>query len=75
MTDGEYIEMQLNTAQKTSAKSRWAMFLAAFALALIIGVSAADIQTKRVEQATQNSVELQADPHLDGRGKWGGYLR
>lgn len=75
MTDSEFIEMQLNSAQGPSAKSRWGILLTAVALALIIGFSAADIQSKRFGPATQNSVGEQVDPHLDGRGKWGGYLK
>ncbi|MEP3275149.1 MAG: hypothetical protein ABJN26_08420 [Stappiaceae bacterium] len=77
MTDSEYIATQLNTAQEASSTPRWSILLTALALvlALVIGLSAVDIQDKRFGPATQNAADQHNDPQLDGRGKWGGYLK
>ena len=59
---------------ETKVKGTWLITLIAAALALLLGLSAADIQQKR-QASTDKAVSGQeATSILDGRGKWGGYL-
>lgn len=55
---------------KWGPNATWGMSIAAALLALLIGLSAVDIQRHNAVDA----VSQQGSAQLDGRGKWGGYL-
>ncbi len=59
---------------ETGPHATWAMFFVAAILALLIGLSAVDIQRDRSTAAHQAENPVQGNVILDGRGKWGGYL-
>lgn len=74
MTDVDYSQRFGDTAKTTPANATPGVFVAALALALILGLSAVDIQrpdapTTDAAQVTHSEIEA-----LDGRGKWGGYF-
>ncbi len=48
--------------------------IAALALALLIGLSAADINRHAYTTADPSSSSESIDARFDGRGKWGGYM-
>jgi len=54
----------------TASKSAWTISIAAVILALLLGLSAADIQR---QSGAGTGIQPSVAP-LDGRGKWGGYL-
>jgi len=58
----------------TAPNATWGFSLAAAALALLIGLSAADINRRPAIGAAPAQTVLQDGAALDGRGKWGGYL-
>lgn len=58
----------------TGRNATWLMSIAAAALALVIGLSAVDIQRQRVADTEQTTTGAADGSHLDGRGKWAGYM-
>lgn len=60
--------------EETEPNASWAMFIAAGALALAIGLSAVDVQRDRSADAHQTQNFGQDGSRLDGRGKWAGYM-
>ncbi len=74
MTDVDYSQRFDHTTKTTPPNATPGAFVAALTLALILGLSAVDIQrpdapTTDTAQAAHSEIEA-----LDGRGKWGGYL-
>ncbi len=59
---------------ETEPKATWGMFIAAGILALLIGLSAVDIQRDLSNDGHQTQNPGQGDLRLDGRGKWAGYF-
>jgi hypothetical protein len=53
----------------------WLITIAAAALTLVIGFSAVDIQRQRAATIDQAQSGAPAAAMLDGRGKWGGYMK
>lgn len=66
--------LQLQSKQHGTAPNvTWGMFVVAALLALVIGLSAADVQRQRTTEA---GLDRQHDNlQLDGRGKWAGYMQ
>ena len=65
MTDISYTSHLLDRSVQTRPNATWGVSIAAVALALLIGLSAADL-AKPVQQGSAS---------LDGRGKWAGYMQ
>lgn len=68
------LPLQLQSKQHaTASNATWGMFIVAALLALVIGLSAADVQRQRTTEA---GLDRQHDNlQLDGRGKWAGYMQ
>lgn len=66
-------ELQRNR-DEAAPITNWAMIIAAAALALLIGLSAVDIQRQRTMDADKAEKGGQGQSVLDGRGKWAGYM-
>ncbi|MGI9507490.1 MAG: hypothetical protein ACR2RE_31010 [Geminicoccaceae bacterium] len=65
---------QLGRHGHTEPKAGFVLTTLALLLALILGLSAVDIQRQQVLNAGSVQAAAQGTNPLDGRGKWGGYL-
>lgn len=59
---------------RAEPKATWAVSIAAAILAIVIGLSAVDVQRDRSDDSRQMQNLGQDSTRLDGRGKWAGYM-